>query len=168
MHYSEWRPESQITGIAWSWVDEEAVFYDLLYQDLSNERQMLEHFLAAYEEADMVTGHYIRKHDLPLLNDHCIRAGLPALQEKLVQDTKCDLVKVKGLGASQENLSLTLGVSAEKHHMAGADWREANTLVQSGREATWKRVVDDVKQHKALRAELLDRGLLRPPRLWRP
>jgi hypothetical protein len=47
----------------------------VLEQDLSNERSMLEKFLVAYNAADVVTGHYIRKHDLPLINDHCIRMG---------------------------------------------------------------------------------------------
>lgn len=168
MHYSEWRAESQITGIAWSWVGEDDVHCVVLNQNLSNERAMLARFMKAFCQADVVTGHYIRKHDLPLLVDHCVHAGVEFPSQVLTSDTKMDLVRLRGLGASQENLSLTLGVSADKHHMAGADWRVANTLSKAGREGTRKRVVDDVIQHKQLRQELINRGLLKAPRVWRP
>lgn len=168
MHYSEWRPEGQITAIAWSWVGEKSVHVELLEQDGDNEIWMLKRFRAAYDAADMVTGHYIRKHDLPLLNDHYVRLGMKPLGPKLTQDTQADLVKVKSLGKSQENLAVTFGLSAEKHHMTGADWRKANTLSPEGAALAKKRVVDDVIQHKELRAALLERGLLKTPKEWRP
>lgn len=167
MHYSEWRAESQITAIAWSWVGSADVYCDVLEQDLSNERQMLERFMSAFSEADIVAGHYIRKHDLPLIVDHCIRMEMPLPKPVLTSDTM-NLPKVKGLGKSQENLSTTLGLSAEKHHMCGATWRVANTLSPEGRIAAQKRVIDDVIQHKELRAGLVERGLLGPPTMWRP
>ena len=168
MHYSEWRAESQITGIAWSWVGSDVVDCVVLEQDLSNESEMLSEFLAAYAAADIVTGHYIRKHDLPLLNDHVIHAGYPPLRPTLTSDTQQDMTRVKGLGKSQENLAVTFGLDAEKHHMTGAQWRVANTLTAVGQAGTRKRVVDDVLQHKQLRRELIRRGLLKSPRLWRP
>ena len=168
MTYSEWRKEDQITAIAWSWVGEDSVECLLLEQDLSNELSMLGDFLAVLNEADMVTGHYLRKHDMPLLNDNCLRIGYPPLQPMLVQDTMLDLVKVKGLGKSQQNLAETFDLAAEKHSMSGAAWRQANTLSPAGQAAAKKRVVSDVVQHKQLRAELLDRGLLKRPKLWRP
>lgn len=168
MHYSDWRPESQITAIAWSWVGEKKVHCEVLEQDLSNERSMLAKFLLAFARADVVTGHYILKHDLPLLVDHCIRLGMALPKGVQVSDTKIALPKVKGLGMSQENLALTLGVSAEKHHMAGADWRVANALDPKGRAQARRRVVDDVIQNKQLRQVLLERGLLRPPTAWKP
>jgi hypothetical protein len=124
--------------------------------------------MKVFDEADIVTGHYLRKHDLPLLVDHCARLGLPLPGDTLVSDTKVDLVSVRGLGASQENLSLTFALSAAKHHMAGAEWRIANSLNAEGREGTRKRVVTDVAQHKQLRLELINRGLLGPPQMWRP
>lgn len=167
MHYSEFRAESQITGIAWSWVGEQHVQCLLLEQDLSNERRMLKAFLVALEQADVITGHYIRKHDLPLIVDHCIRLGLELPKPVLTQDTM-DMVSIKGLGKSQENLATTFGLAAEKHHMTGASWRRANDLSPEGQAGTRKRVIDDVIQHKALREELLARGVLRTPRLWRP
>ncbi len=167
MHYSEWRAESQMTGIAWSWVGEDFVQCLVLNQNLANERHMLLAFLAALDQADIVTGHYIRKHDLPLVVDHCVRAGLPLPKAVLTQDTM-DMVSIKGLGKSQENLATTFGLAAEKHHMCGSSWRTANSLSREGQAGTRKRVVDDVIQHKALREELIARNMLRPPRPWRP
>lgn len=167
MHYSEWRAESQITGIAWSWVGSDDVECVVLQQNLRNERSMLAKFLRAYEQADIVTGHYIRKHDLPLLTEHCIHAGFAPLRPIWTSDTM-NLVAIKGLGKSQENLATTFGLAAEKHHMCGAAWRVANTLSAAGQAGTRKRVTDDVVQHKQLRAELLDRGLLKSPMTWRP
>jgi hypothetical protein len=167
MHYSEWRPESQLTGIAWSWVGEDKVHCELLEQDLSNERALLERFLEVLDLADIVTGHYIRKHDLPLLVDHCARLEFALPKPILTQDTM-DLPSVKGLGKSQQNLSETFGLAAEKHSMSGSAWRVANALTPEGQAGTRTRVVSDVLQHKQLRAELLERGLLRAPRLWRP
>lgn len=168
LHYSEFRDESQITAIAWSWMGEKTVHCEVLEQDLSNEREMFERFLAALLAADVVTGHYIRRHDLPLISDHCIRFGLPPLPPLMTSDTQADLPRVKGLGKSQENLSLTFGGDAAKHHMAGAEWRQANYLDPAGRAQARKRVTDDVVQHKELRALLVDRGLLKAPRVWRP
>jgi hypothetical protein len=168
MHYNEFRPESQITAIAWSWVGSGHVYFDLLEPDGSNEQQMLERFRRAYLSADIVTGHYIRKHDLPLLNDHYVRLDMPTLDAKMVQDTQADMTKVLGLGKSQDNLADTFGLDRVKHHMSGARWRTANMLSEEGAEMTKKRVVDDVLQHIELRAAMLERGLLRTPRVWSP
>jgi hypothetical protein len=168
MHYNEWRPESQITAIAWSWVGSPIVKSAALKQSLVNEDDMLERFLEDYDKADMVQGHYIRKHDLPLLSDHVLRSGLGRLASKLTQDTQADLVSVKSLGKSQDNLAMTFDLAEEKHHMTGADWREANSLSPEGTEATLVRVISDVIQHKALTARLLEEGLLSAPRIWYP
>lgn len=170
MHYSEWRPESQITAYAWSWIGEDKVYGGVLDQDMNNERELLRRFLEAYDEADMVVGHYVRRHDLPLINDHCVRLGLVPISErkpsKLVQDTKMDMVQVKALGLSQDNLSVMLNLDAQKHHMAGDDWRHANSLDPAGAALAWKRVSSDVRQNKELRQALIDAGALRAPRRW--
>lgn len=168
MHYSEFRAESQMTGVAWSWIGSDKVHCRVLKQNLSNERAILVEFMDAFNEADMVTGHYLRKHDLPLLVDHCIRLEVPLPSSVLVQDTMLDMVSVKGLGKSQENLAHTFGLAAEKHHMCGASWRIANQLTREGRAGTKTRVVSDVIQNKQLRAELLERGLLKAPKRWCP
>ena len=166
MHYSEFRPESQITAYAWSWIGEKHVESRVLNQNLSNEKKILAEFLSAVREADMVVGHYIRRHDLPLINDHAVRFGLEPIRAILVQDTKSDLIKAKGMGLSQENLSLEFGLTAEKHGMAGALWRRANSLAKGGREEALKRVVSDVVQNKELYEELKRRGMLKPASIW--
>lgn len=129
---------------------------------------MLELFRVSYDAADMVTGHYIRMHDLPIINGALIELGHAPLADKLTCDTKLDLVK-KGpaFSASQENLCAMLGLPQPKIHMNNALWREANRLTPAGLKATAKRVVGDVLQHMALRHELLKRNLLGAPKVWR-
>jgi hypothetical protein len=168
MHYSEWRPESQVTAIAWSWMDKKTVSCELLNIDGSNEKYMFTKFLEAYDEADVIVGHYIRKHDLPLFNDHCIRLGLPPLKPKLTIDTKSDFTAIKGLGISQENLSTVFDLKAAKHHMSGHEWREANKLNVDGAKLTQKRVTSDVIQNKELYEIMRERKLLSKPKVWRP
>ena len=168
MFYSEYRDESQITAIAWSWVGSREVHHELLEQDLRNEKRMIQRFLDVYHEADLVTGHYLERHDLPLLNDHAMRFGLPVLEPRLVQDTKMLLPKVRGLGLSQENLATLYRLDAKKHTMNGRRWAVANTLSEDGMEESRRRVVSDVRQHKQLRAALLERGYLKAPRRWSP
>lgn len=132
-------------------------------------RVMLECFRTMYDKADLVTGHYIRNHDLPIISGAMVELGLPPLAEKLTCDTKNDLIR-KGAAwsASQENLALMLGLSAPKVHMSNATWREANRLTPAGLKLTAQRAKGDVIQHMALRAALVKRGLLGPPRQWRP
>lgn len=52
--------------------------------------------------------------------------------------------------------------------MSQPAWREANRLTPDGVALTKKRVIDDVVQHRALRAKLIERGVLKPPSVWRP
>jgi hypothetical protein len=130
---------------------------------------MLEGFRKMYDAADMVTGHYIRMHDLPIISGAMVELGLEPLGAKLTCDTKLDLVK-KGpvFSASQENLCSMLGLAAPKVHMNTVLWREANRLTEKGLALTAKRAIGDVIQHMQLRKELVKRGLLGTPRIWRP
>jgi hypothetical protein len=153
------------TSIACSWYGEEKIHVWL--QPESTVREMLEGFLPFYNEAEMVTGHYVRKFDLPILNGMLLELGMSALGDKLVHDTKLDLFKLAGIGASQENLSGMYGLPAEKYHMGDYRWRRATRLLPDGIEETRKRVMGDVIQHKLLRAELIAKKALGPPKLWR-
>lgn len=133
--------------------------------------EMLEAFRKMYDQADMVTGHYIRGHDLPKINGAMIEHGLELLAEKLTCDTKLDLVSHGGeISASQENLATALGLDhlSPKVHMSNAQWREANRLTQAGLRLSELRARGDVIQHMALRKALVARGLLGPPKVWRP
>lgn len=129
----------------------------------------LAEFVDRYNAADMVTGHYIRMHDLPIINGSLVEHGLEPLSSKLTCDTKLDLVK-KGpvFSASQENLCAMLKLAAPKVHMNTVFWREANRLTSDGLKLTAKRAIGDVIQHMALRRELLKRGLLGAPKTWSP
>jgi hypothetical protein len=130
---------------------------------------MLEGFREMYDAADMVSGHYIRKHDLPKINGSLLEYGYEPLAEKLSCDTKLDLVSHGGtISASQENLCAMLGLRAPKVKMNTVMWREANRLTPKGLELTAKRVVGDVLQHMELRRALVARNLLNPPSTWRP
>lgn len=155
----------EVTAIAWAW-EGEAIQVRLLGQD--DPADMLGEFYAFYELSDLVTGHYIRKHDLPVINGALLEYGLPSLPPKLTCDTKLDLVKHLYISASQENLCEMLGIPAAKVHMSNAKWREANRLTPKGLEHTYKRVVGDVQQHMALRKKLLEMDALGAPKVWRP
>lgn len=168
---------AEITAMAWSWVGSGKVESLVLDRDgkYSPDRgpnvdlsATLVRLRTEIESADIVTGHYIRKHDLPLLNAALMEAGERPLNRLLVQDTKTDLVQRKDLSASQENLAAMFGLDEDKAHMNQAQWREANRLTDEGMALTRVRVTSDVAQHIALRYQLLERQLLNPPRRWNP
>jgi hypothetical protein len=127
---------------------------------------MVRRFRDAYEEADIVTGHYIRKFDLPIMNWAMLECGLPPLPPRRVIDTKTDLVTGAGMSASQENLGALRALEESKFHMNDVRWRMVGRLTPEGLSLARKRVRDDVVQHRALRKSLA--GWLRPPSVWNP
>lgn len=157
---------AEITAIAAGWVGQKKVRCWALGQ--VEPLEMLEGFLELYRKADVLTGHNIRRHDLPILNGACLEYDLPPLTPKLTCDTYGDLTRRKELSASQENLSQMFGLEADKHHMSQVSWREANRLTPEGIRKTRKRVIDDVIQHKELRERLIEHRALKPPKVWRP
>ncbi len=160
------RPSAEITAIASCWADDpDSMECWLLGRD--DPKEMLKRFLERYNEAGMVTGHYIRRHDLPIINGALIEYRLPYLQPKIVQDTKIDLIRESDLPVSQENLAHMMGVYRKKKHMTQADWREANRLTPEGLVKTEERVTSDVKQNMDMRKQLLKYDLLKSPRIWK-
>jgi len=157
---------SEITAIAWQFIGERQ-HYVLCLGEVPR-RTMLLGFVAAYIQADLVTGHNVIRHDLRILNGALLEEGLSPLPPKLVSDTYRDLKKKGGVSGSQANLAHMLGLRKPKVSMSQADWREANRLTPEGIEKTKRRCVGDVKQHIALRKELLRRDWLKPPRVWTP
>ena len=157
---------SEVTAIAASFGPDEPMHCWLL--GVNDPVDMLREFRALYDRAEVVTGHYIRKHDLPLVNGAMIEYGLPPLGGKLTCDTYFDLAKLSGVGKSQENLAVMLGVDAPKVGMSEAAWRSANRLQLDGIVSTRRRVTGDVIQHMQLRKALLDLGWLTEPRRWEP
>ena len=156
---------AEVTAIAWAWTDSPDVTVYLLGEhELSD---ILQRFIAAYEQADMVTGHYIRGHDLPMINGALMECRMPPLPDKLVQDTKVDLMRSKGLSLSQESLGAMFRLDHEKVVMNQSKWRAANRLTPEGLAEVRHRVTGDVRQHISLRKELLALGYLAPPQMWR-
>ena len=156
---------AEVTAIAWAWTDQRDVSVYLLGEhDLTD---ILGEFLSAYERADMVTGHYITGHDLPMLNGALMECGMATLGDKLVQDTKTHLIRSKGISLSQESLGAMFRLDHQKVVMNQSKWRAANRLTPGGLTEVRHRVTGDVRQHIDLRRELLARGYLAPPKMWR-
>lgn len=156
---------AEVTAIAWAWVGSNKVTVRLLGETPLPD--ILREFVAAYEQADLVTGHYITGHDLPMLNGALMECRMPPLSPKMVSDTKTHLVRSKGLSMSQESLGAMFRLDHAKVQMNQIKWRAANRLTPKGLAEVRKRVVGDVRQHMALRKELLAAGYLGPPRLWK-
>jgi hypothetical protein len=160
---------SEPIAIACSWIGEEVVHLKQLEEaNHENMTELLLWFKSFYNKATMVTGHYITKFDLPILNMSMLEWGLDPLSEKKAQDTKCDLIKFDGFSKSQENLGKMMQILEDKYHMSDADWRRATRLTSGGKRLEAERVVHDVMQHKQLREKLLERGMLKPAKLWTP
>lgn len=157
---------AEITAIAWSFGTKQKCHVRLLGRD--DPIDILQDFVAAYNEADMVTGHYIRKHDLPIINGALMEMKLPLLTPKLSSDTKIDCLRAGGISKSQESLGAMLGLKAPKVHMNQHDWRSANRLLADSIKLAEGRCVGDVRQHQQLRLAMIEAGMLGPPRVWRP
>lgn len=157
---------AEVTAIAWAWTDDpDQVTVRLLGED--HLPDILREFVAAYDTADLVTGHFVLGHDLPMLNGALMECGLPPLADKLVQDTKVHLMRAKGISKSQESLGAMFNLDAPKISMNQSKWRAANRLTPEGLHEVRERVVGDVRQHMELRRVLLERGMLAPPAMWR-
>ena len=169
---------SEITAIGWKFIGDkgpptalclgDSIPDSLAFEGIVTPRAMLLGFLAAYIQADLVTGHNIIKHDLRIISGALLEEGLSPLPPKMVSDTYLHLKKKSGVSGSQENLAKMLNVKTSKVGMTQSDWREANRLTPEGIAKTRKRVVGDVQQHIQLREELLARNWLNPPRQWHP
>lgn len=157
----------EVTVAAWGWMGE-APQANALTKDDRSRLSMLRAVRAAYDEADIVVGHFIRSFDLPLLNAMLVEQGEPPLAQKLTHDTKNDLIRMSGISKSQVNLAAMFGIDEQKVYMTVPAWRDANRLTKPGVDAAITRAVDDVAQNMALYRELKQRRLLGPPRVWRP
>jgi len=157
---------AEVTAIAWAWTDRP----DRVTVRLLGERELpdiLREFVEAYSQADMVTGHFITGHDLPMLNGALMECRMPALPDTWVQDTKTQLIRSKGISMSQESLGAMFRLDAAKVQMNQIKWRAANRLTPKGLAEVRKRVAGDVRQHIQLRRELLALRYLSAPKRWR-
>jgi hypothetical protein len=157
---------AEVTAVAWAWCDQpdDVTVYLLGETKLPT---ILKAFAKVYAQADVVTGHFILGHDLPMLNGAMMEFGLPPLGDTMAQDTKLGLMRSKGLSLSQESLGAMLRLEHQKVLMNQMKWRTANRLTPAGRAEVKKRVVGDVREHIELRQRLLELGYLNGPRRWR-
>ena len=157
---------AEVTAVAWAWTDapQDVTVFLLGEMELS---RILDNFLRVYREADMVTGHFIRGHDLPMLNGALVELGKPPLPDKLVRDTKVDFIRTKGISLSQESLGAMLRLDHSKVQMNQARWRSANRLTKEGHAFVRERVTSDVRQHIEMMKELDAKGYLGAPKMWR-
>jgi len=157
---------AEVTAIAWAWTDrpDDVSVFLLGETELP---EILRRFKAAFDASDLVTGHYIIGHDLPMINGALMECQLPALGDKLVSDTKIHLIRSKGISCSQESLGAMFRLDHAKVQMNQIKWRAANRLTSAGLALVRERVTGDVQQHMAMRRELLQLGYLTPPKLWR-
>lgn len=180
LSYTGWGNTDEITSIACSWYGTREVSFFHLPAGLSTNLdyelasiKMLDEFVKLYDQADIVTGHYIRNFDLPKINGALIDNDMPVLQIKMTSCTKNDLVRFSGLSKSQENLGQLLAkfnskeYLSNKEHVSQMNWREVNRLTEEGIQGNKRRVTGDVKQHKEMRECLIKAGLLRAPKVWR-
>jgi hypothetical protein len=162
---------AEVTAVAWAWTDKPSDVTVCLLGPLayggSPLEMILRTFRDVYDKADMVTGHYIKGHDLPMMNGALMEHGMPLLGDMLVQDTKIDLIRSKGLSLSQESLAAMFRLEHQKQSMNQGQWRAANRLTPEGLAEVRRRVVGDVRQHIELRQRLLDLGYLKAPKIWK-
>lgn len=167
-YYAPDYPTAQITAIASAWSDDPKGTMQVCLLGEDSYEDMLLHFVHRYIEADMVAGHYIRKHDLPHINAALAELGFTTLSAKMVSDTKEDLISWRGLPKNQEYLSAMLKARQQKVAMTQYDWRDANRMTPEGLARTRKRVTSDVIGNLQMRKKMIERGLLKSPRLWTP
>jgi len=155
----------EITAIACKFIDSDDDVSCWLLGENSPEEMVLG-FLEFYNEAGIVTGHYIRGYDLPIINSSLTELGFKPLHSKLTHDTKLDLIKRQGMSNSQENLASMLNVKKDKIGMTQEDWRQANRLTEDGLQRTKRRVIGDVLQHIEMRERLIENDMLSKPKVW--
>lgn len=165
----QWVPQ-KITCVAWSWIGEDRVYSRVctssgLYELPTRRTAMITALLSEILKADMVTGHNLIRFDLPVLNAEMMRLGMGSLPELIVQDTML-LPKSKGFKKGMDNISQLLDIPMEKQAMTWQQWDDA--YAKQGWPEVISRCEGDVLMHKLMRAKLIEEGLLKPPRRWKP
>lgn len=168
---------SEITAFGWKWVGESEVHTMLLRHDTFfqcddgsriQDGAAYDRFVEELSSADLVFGHNIRRHDLPILQAALLRREKPILPVIKTTDTLSDYPKRSGMSASLENLVQLYGLSMPKKGMGQVAWEKANRLQDDGIELAQERVVSDVILQEELRDKLLSLSLLSNPKDWKP
>jgi hypothetical protein len=117
----------------------------------------------------LVVGHNAIRYDLPMLNGTLVKLGLePLITPLLVQDTYAHLVKSDyAYSKSLGNMAERFGIRA-KGSMSEYAWERAYDGDPEYLQRLKEYNIRDVETVLALRAVLLERGMLKPPRIWKP
>ena len=172
-----WVPQ-KIICVSWSWVGSDKIETRAccgpkeamgvgLYGPQAKEKRwhMLNPLLAAIEQADVVTGHYIKGFDLSVINAEAMRLGLTPIYECSYIDT-IDLVRSKGFKKGLDNLGVLLGCRTKKQAMDWQEWDDAYDV--SGIPEVITRCESDVQLQKEIREKLLERGWIGSrPKVWK-
>jgi len=141
----------------------------ILYLAPGFSKGYLETFIAPLRQGGiLVVGHNAIRYDLPLLNGTMMKMGLRPLGPQLVCDTYAHLLKSDyAYSKSLGNMAERFGIQA-KGSMSEFKWEQVYAGVPEYLEKLRLYNIGDVETTLGLRRELLARGLLRPPRVWRP
>lgn len=134
----------KVTAIACQFLDEtEPHVWSVHWR---NKQWVARQFLKQWEQADAVMGHFIRKHDMRLIQGFFIMADMPPLPAKRMIDTFLDVEpKTTGYSKSLENLCARWGCPISKLHVPEHAWDAAYDGVPEYVEIMRQRAVTDVQ-----------------------
>lgn len=168
-YWYDGRSTAEVTVIAYKWLGGHAVDVLTMKRGDKGNTKILKEFRPIYDEADVMVGHNIRRHDLPILNGAYIENGMEPLGPTQTIDTLTGLKKWKDLPRSLEYLCDFLGCPFPKFHMPQHSWRTANRLDEEGLKLARERCGIDVRATEWVYLELLNRNLLDPrSKRWTP
>lgn len=164
-----WVP-SHVTAWAYSWTHQKKIHSAVLpvaqLFDREAKAEFIRPLLDALRAADVVTGHNIRRFDLPILLTESMRLpGLERLGPTLSQDT-IKVGRTKGFKKGLDNLAELLETMTAKKALNWEQWDRA--YGEGDLKTVRQRVRGDVKMHKEVRLQMRERGWLEAPRIWRP
>jgi hypothetical protein len=131
--------------------------------------EALDWFIQPMREGCLVVTHNGPRYDLKFLNGTLIKMGLKPLGPLLVSDTYAHLpARGQAFSASLGNLAKRFGIEHQKGSMSEYEWDQAYNGDPGALEKLRLYNEGDVLATRALRARLLELGLLGPPRKWHP
>lgn len=104
-------------------------------------------FKEIVESAGIVTAHNVARHDIPLLNGHADRYGLPRIKWPRVVDTLTHIKKSSGVPRSQEYLADREDLGEKKMHVGLYTWEGAARGKPDAMQVVADRCLSDVISH---------------------